>query len=232
MEEINLIEILIGILTVIVGIVGIQLKRHLTKVYDNLKVSSSSSSISSLKDSTLCHKFIQDRISDLRHEFSADRSYVFQFHNGSYFNTRQPIWKVSCTNESCAQGVDYEAMKLVDYPCNFIIDSLYPFFGGSVKGASRLDGDGDPAKGVYYFDIDQMKDGMTKCLFENQGKKTVILSPLISPMDSRIVGFVGLDFLEYTPKPENFELIRKLSTNIAYSIEKTFLAKKKEKNNV
>jgi hypothetical protein len=176
----------------------------------------------SVKESLLRDKRIQERIVEARICFNSDRSYVFQFHNGTYFNTRLPNWKLTCTHESCRAGVEYENTKMKDFPCTNVIDALLPLFGEKVQGATPIPihKPHDTRDGIYWFNILEMEDTLTTSILKDQGLKHMMLSPLVSLTDGKIVGLVGLDFCKKTSIPENSEEFHDFVTAISYDLTK------------
>jgi hypothetical protein len=53
---------------------------------------------------------------ELRMKVEADRVHIIQFHNGDKFIAGNPIWKMTCTHETCREGVSFEAKNIHAMP--------------------------------------------------------------------------------------------------------------------
>ena len=74
---------------------------------------------------------IYTELTELRAFTSADRAYIFRFHNGSEFLPGHPSWKVSCTHEIVKHGVAYESARLQGVLVSRIQNIVSPIITGT-----------------------------------------------------------------------------------------------------
>lgn len=237
----NLNTILAGVITTLIAIIGIVAQRSLSKIKQKLELQATSVPEEHEEDiglSLMCDRAIMDIIAETRVRSEAQRAYVIRFHNGTYFSNRQPMWKLTCSHESTAKGVEYKNTTDVrDLPASNVLDLIVPFWGGISRGVERIDisdpskeGSTDPRNGVYYIQTDKLDSSMAKQLLRSQDVCYMINAPLISPVDGRVIGLFGLDFI--TPCPEDFppqekvKEYKSIADRIAYILERS--AKMKE----
>jgi hypothetical protein len=80
-----------------------------------------------------------ETIMELRVRINADRVAIFQFHNGQYFSSGNPIWRVSCTHETCGPGVAYRANEQRAIIASNILDLIMPLWGHKIEGVHQID---------------------------------------------------------------------------------------------
>jgi hypothetical protein len=140
---------------------------------------------------------------------SADRVYVIQFHNGTYFLNNTDLLKMSCTHEITKTGISREQEKFQDLVVSKfpkVINELitHPIIGLSIKS---FDG--------YYFSE----------LMKNRGAKTCILTAIKGA--GMIEGYLGIDYLE---EIENIEDVVQKYRNFVLSISAKIGSTLREKN--
>jgi hypothetical protein len=226
----NLNAILAGVITTLLTIIGIVAQRYLSKIKKNLDLQTAQKTPEEAEEdmgfSLWCDRAIMDIIAETRVKTDSARAYVIRFHNGTYFSNRQPIWKLTCTHESTAKGVEYLTTKDVQsLPASNVLDIIVPFWGGISRGVKRIDipdptveGDLDPRNGVYLIDTEQMDSSMGKQLLRSEGVTCAMNIPLVSPKDGRILGLFGLDCLDSvrTFSPEEIEMLKDVADRISY----------------
>lgn len=233
MEEIltdNLVTILAGVITTLLTIIGVLAQRYLSSIKKSLDLQTASPTMpeEDIGVSLWCDRAIMDIIAETRVKTNADRAYVIRFHNGSYFSNRQPIWRLTCSHESTARGVDYQTMQDVrNLPASNVLDIIVPFWGGISRGVQRIDvpdptieGDMDPRNGVYYIEVNKMDASMGKQLLLSEDVRCAINVPLVSPRDGRVLGLFGTDCLTslYTPTPKEIEMYKSVADRISFII--------------
>ena len=178
---------------------------------------------------------IQDILSELRTQTKSDRCYLFQFHNGNSFTSKNQMWKLSCTHESVSIGIHPSLGDLQGIISSSVSDLIYPFWEKNIDkfvGIEKI----SPSfcscfnkekcslpNGVFFYNIANLKEGFCKGLVSSHGVKYMILSPLIDDKDNTI-GFLGLDFCWQDASIEeikkNAELVCKTSSTISYELTK------------
>lgn len=163
---------------------------------------------------------IQDMLAELRFTTKADRSYIFQFHNGVMFTNRNQMWKITCTHESVGNGIRSCIGELRDILSSSVSDLICPLWDGECgAGVTKISPDycGCTGKGkctspsgVYFFDVNSLPEGYTKGLLISKAARYVVISPILDSEHNR-VGFVGTD---YCWDDENIEEVKKCSEKI------------------
>lgn len=148
------------------------------------------------------NKSIHTELIELRAFTSADRSYLFRFHNGMEFLPSHPAWKLSCTHEVVKHGVSYESAKLQG-----TLVSLIPnIIGAVLTGTTSAPGFHIPKcpqcpyhvkclrenKRVVIINVDDMEPSYCRYHLESQNIMTTILCGIAQ--DGNVYGMVGLDF--------------------------------------
>jgi len=155
------------------------------------------------KDSIEKDKKIREILIELRTISGADRACLFQFHNGSSFTTRNPIWKVSNTHESVAPGISSEIGNLQDIKASSIIETLRVFWDSDYpNGIEQISPDycGDcpnivkhNEKKIIFIDVEKLEDSYSRALLIEQGIKYLIDVPIFNG-DVNCVGFVAVNY--------------------------------------
>lgn len=183
-------EILSGIATLIALIALYAIRSWLAKFY---KTMLGNKNATPLDIAAANDKIVMDLISDKRSVLRADRAYVIQFHNGDFFSSRNPIWRITMTHESCEPGIAYVADQYRNVAVSIVLDRVTPFWHKDVQGVRRLDASCQTAQtGVYYFHVEKMGDGWAKTIFMSQSVVYAMSLPIYSP-DGRIIGMLGFD---------------------------------------
>lgn len=201
-SDITISELILGVVGTLLTIFGILLQKQLVKIKNKLSPEEKEpEKPEQIGISLMMDKTISDVVAETRVKADASRAYVIRFHNGHFFTSKQPVWKMSCTQESCAIGIEYFSLQIQNIPATGMLDILVPFWGKQMQGTQRIDptikDDGsasDPREGVYKTSVDDLPEGVTKQELLRQGIVDLILTPLISPESGRVVGLIGLDF--------------------------------------
>jgi uncharacterized Rmd1/YagE family protein len=133
-----------------------------------------------IKDSIEIGNKIDRILEDLRADTGADRAYVFQFHNGSYFYTGNSIDKMTNTHEKVGKGVSHEQLKYRDVgtaPFRFLIEQI-------IKGKPYICND---CSSIHHYN--------TKLMMIDRGSKSIVLKAMFDAL-KRPVGFIGIDYVK------------------------------------
>ena len=132
----------------------------------------------------LRNKLINSALEKMVYEYSADRAYLIQFHNGGENIKGIPFIKFSITNEWCPISVRREAHNFKDVP-------LGVFSGLSYHVIKE--------KTLYFPDVENLKshDGGSYAIFKSKGVQSVYVSGVFDLQDF-LVGLVILECFEKT----------------------------------
>jgi hypothetical protein len=120
--------------------------------------------------------YILDKLID---DSNADRSTVYQFHNGDYFYTGHSIDKMSCTHEQVEPGISREQLG-----SQGIFTSSYRALMFDLLNKEVL----------IYKNVEEIEDYNTRIYFSRRGASSVVLT-LLRDMTTKPVGIVGLEFV-------------------------------------
>lgn len=123
------------------------------------------------------HALIDNALKSLMVEAKADRAYIFRFHNGDAYYNGTHKNKMSCDYEVVTNGTSREAVRLQNMPV-----SLFSQF---IKDVLILK--------MFYPDISNMQDVVTKSELERQGIKGITAVPYYR--DGKLFAIVGLDYV-------------------------------------
>jgi len=153
---------------------------------------------------------IREILIELRTIVKADRACLFQFHNGSTFTTKNPIWKVSNTHESVAPGISSEIGTLQDIKASSIIETLQAFWGNDyLAGIHEIKHPDTCDKKIILIDVDKLEDSYSRALLIEQGIKYVIDVPIYND-ENNCVGFVAVNYCS----EQDIELIKTYSEDV------------------
>lgn len=132
---------------------------------------------------------------ELRVTTRADRAYLVQFHNGQVFTNQQPVWRMSCTHETCKTGISYEAKNLQSLMCSLLLELLECFWTGRLyDGMEKL-----PCTncdhclaGTFMVTAASLHEGAAKAITLERGVIYSFLTPIKLGQD--VVGFVAVDY--------------------------------------
>jgi len=170
--------------------------------------------------SVLANRRVHALLVELRAKTNADRALVFLFHNGQTFSNKNPLWRVSCTQEYCRKGVSDEIASQQNILASLIWNGLAPLMGSDTgKGVICKDYIGHQ---IYVMDVQGMNDSYFQRSLISRGVRTKILTPLKD--NNEVVGFIALHYDEETNNLEDIEqIVREVSdsaANIHYELKK------------
>jgi hypothetical protein len=157
-------------------------------------------------------RFIDDLMIESRNKLNADRCYVFEFHNGEYFSSRESRWKVSQVYESCGEGISSRGKEFKDIDVSMLWSAFQVYFSHTndkmPQGIETFkphtpvcNNDKkkcDAPKRLYLFDVERIENRFYKSLLERSGVKTMIHAPILDEHND-IVGVVGVDYVDENP---------------------------------
>jgi len=152
--------------------------------------------------SVLANKTVNSLLIELRATTEADRAAVFLFHNGQSFSNKNPLWRISCTQECCKMGVSHEIGSMQNILASLFWDGLASLFGSDADcGAGVTAYTASRGQRMYKIDITQLNDGYYKRSMLAKGVKTAFAAPLVDTK-KEIVGFISLNYCGKAPEAE------------------------------
>lgn len=133
---------------------------------------------------------------------NASRTYVLQFHNGSTFNTNNPIWKFSKTYEICNNGVTSAVESTQNILIAHMTHLLNPLFNCNdniINGIEHINcvSCSDFIKNnnfkVYKADADKISHYYISSYLLNRSIKLCIYAPIFDT-NNNIIGLICLDY--------------------------------------
>lgn len=120
-------------------------------------------------------------------EMHADRAYIFQFHNGTYYMSGRSQQKFSCTHETTTRGTSREA----EYSQNHIVSNYHEYIDNIVK------------KEIFCFtSAENVKDHAFAALMKSKGVRSIYNVP-IKTLNNKIIGILGVDYVKNCPTEVN-----------------------------
>ena len=173
--------------------------------------------------SVLANKRVHSLLVELRAKTHADRACVYLFHNGQTFSNKNPLWRLSCTQEYCREGISHEIDGLQNILASLFWEGIAPFF--AAKGELQ-DGIKQYTHGkykVFAMDVYKMEDSYFKRALVARGVKTNIITPLLDNTEE-VVGYVSLNYCDLRRLPEEVNTVAtelsETSANIHYELMK------------
>lgn len=133
---------------------------------------------------------------------NASRAYVLQFHNGSVFNTNNPIWKFSKSYEICNNGVTSEVESTQNILIAHMSHLLNPLFNNSdplVSGIKHIDTPSctnfikNNNFKVYKATADKISHYYISSYLLNRSIRECIFAPIFD-INNNIIGLICLDY--------------------------------------
>lgn len=113
---------------------------------------------------------------------SADRVYIFQFHNGVEFYDGKHAQRFTCTYEIVKDGISQEADNLV----NLQVSVFSWFISQTIDGK------------MLYTDTQKIENYTTRYSLHSQGIKSIRVLPIIKK--NKVIGLIGIDYVRnYNP---------------------------------
>lgn len=126
------------------------------------------------------HENIYVSLQKMLKQFSADRVYIYEFHNGEHFFSGQPQKKFSCSYEWTAEGVSSESNRSQNYR----VTNFHKYINHMIS-------DGE----FFREDVDQIKDFSFRALLQEKGVKS-LYNVALKSANGKNIGFVGIDYIK------------------------------------
>ena len=148
---------------------------------------------------------VRESITELRGAIKADRINVWQFHNGVVFSSSNPMWKMSCTHETCKPGVSHEMGAAQSLLSSTITELLLPIFDVGVTPAWVKEVGRAGETPIYWIGVEVMPDGFCKSWLASSGTKHLLVSPLTYKRN--IIGLVSAAYCAERNLPSNEDTV-------------------------
>ena len=113
-------------------------------------------------------------------QMNADRAYVFQFHNGSYYMSGRSQQKFSCTHETTTQGISRESQNSQ----NHVVSNYHEYINSIIKNE------------VFSFaGTEEVDDHAFAALMKSKGVRSIYNIP-IKTLNNKIIGILGVDYVK------------------------------------
>ncbi len=153
-------------------------------------------------------KFINDLTVEIRNTLKADRCYIFEFHNGEYFSSRESRWKVSQVYESCSEGISSQGKDFKDIDVSMLWSSFEVYFSHTndimPKGIKAFMPPNpycvgkkkcETPKRMYLFEVEKIENRFHKSLLEREGIEYMLHTPILDE-NNEVVGIIGVDYTD------------------------------------
>lgn len=136
---------------------------------------------------------VNNKIENLKEEFSADRIWITQFHNGGYYYpTGKSIQKFSMFYESVALGIDSIKMVFQNIPISLFGPSANKILEDNVISIPDFKDENISTYGLKYTAI------------ETGSKSTYIFG--IRDINNKLIGMLGIDYVRRKKTLENGDI--------------------------
>jgi len=174
-------------------------------------------------------KHISELLIEIRATTKGDRASIYQFHNGNQFNTKNPIWKLSCTHESVSVGISPELSKCQNVISSSLIGIISCLWDDKIRDAGVMRTAPECCtcdnrekctlpKGVCLVRTQSMPEGYAKAFLMDQGIKYMLYAPLLDG-DNR-VGMLAISYctdVDDVNEIKSFsETVCKYATRVSY----------------
>lgn len=192
------------IIVLFLGGVIYSFETHIKRLID-LKWSETDVVISSLENDLL----IERALKTLLDEASADRAYIFRFHNGvTYYNGTHKS-KMSNDYEAVREGVTTQAEFLQDLPTSLYLNWI--------KGVINME--------MFVTDINLMEDLRVRYMLQQQGIEAIAVAPYYR--DGKLFALIGVDYIRKITEAKAGEFM-----SDSDAIKKKFLKRTQEIGNL
>jgi len=217
----NVIEAIAVVLASVIVAVLTLVRKRVAKWVEQRK-------LSGLKMNVRISRQIHDDTVGVRAKLGAGRAFVARFHNGEIFSHSHPIWKVSWTEESVADGVmqmlapdsRFRKGQVQDTLVNHVWEIVEPLFGdtAAVQGV-RVESVG--GRFIVIAFPKRMTEGVLRASLTFQGAAVRAVCPLYTDgHGGNPVGFVGVDYMDSKYEdPDNLQLDREALVEFAKRVE-------------
>jgi len=175
----NLASVLIAFITGVIGPIAVLYIKHLLDkkkkkpdmVMDTLRVS----------------ELVNTKIDHIKEEFSADRVWIAQFHNGgNFYPTGRSMAKFSIIYEAVSQNATSIQSSFHNIPVNLFSKSINQLLQNDIIEIPDFKDESDPTYGLKYI------------AEENNCKSGYIFA--IKTIDDKFIGIMGVDFTKRKTK--------------------------------
>lgn len=136
------------------------------------------------------NKNVHTQLVELRTLTDADRAYVFLFHNGQHFSNKNPVWRLSCTQESCRTGISHEIEHSQGILSSTIWDGIAPLFGDVTIGITPIEAENGKA---FMVKVEDLNDTYFRRFMISRGIQTAVISAIIDHR-KEVVGFLAVNY--------------------------------------
>lgn len=143
----------------------------------------------------LANRRVHNLLIELRTKTDADRACVFLFHNGQNFSNKNPLWRLSCTQEYCRDGVTHEIDGLQNILSSIYWDGLAVFFANKDEKEAGIETHTYGQNKVYLINVHALDDSYYKRSLVARGIKLKFSTPMLDSK-SEVVGFVCLNYCD------------------------------------
>lgn len=124
---------------------------------------------------------IYTQLFEIKAKTSADRVFLFQLHNGTYYINSTSQMKMSCTHEIVGEGIARESRSMQD----LIVSQHTPFIRDLLQNPCIC------------LDRNTIRDSCLGLMLSSQGVKTAVIS--LFKHENIIEGFLGIVYLDDVP---------------------------------
>lgn len=190
-----------GILMLLNKLLEDKLVNFIKKFYTKIKTHHD---INSIKIQEIITNINSD-LASLRAECGADRTCIYEFHNGSEFSSKFPQWKITNTYERVKPGIPYGKDRFSNIPATLIWENFLEFIfidnkkdfplGIQIHDTNlkcKAEGCIFPRKVLKYF-ISEMPFCNIKTMSEQQGIEVVLFTPIVN-IHGNIIGIISVEY--------------------------------------
>lgn len=113
-------------------------------------------------------------------QMGADRAYIMQFHNGSYYVSGRSQQKFSCTHEIVLPGISRE----YEFSKNHIVSNFHDYINKLINEGSFA-----------YSDIESAPDHAFVMMAQDKGVRSIYNVP-IKTLNDTVIGILGVDYVK------------------------------------
>ena len=122
--------------------------------------------------------FVNEELYKILKYSTADRVYIFQFHNGVMYYNGQHAQRFTCTYEIVRDGISRLSPEYVNMQVSVF----------SWLITTTLEGN------MCFVDVEDVPDFTTRYILERKGVKSIRMLPIIK--NNKIIGIIGMDYVK------------------------------------
>ena len=126
--------------------------------------------------------YLSDEVNDELYKIleysTADRVYIFQFHNGVAYYNGKHAQRFTCTYEIVRDGISRLSPEYVNMQVSVFSWII----------TTTLEG------GMCFVDVDEIPDYTTRYILEAKGVQSIRMLPIIK--NNKIIGIIGMDYVK------------------------------------